>query len=298
MHWGILVNKAASRYDSKAVNKLIKAVKDSGGAYTVVEPGSANDLIEQAKRLSSESGSSVGPRRGSITGLIAAGGDGTVNLVGRAAIEAEIPIGILPLGKFNNIALSLFGPVSIDTAIARTLKGEYRLLDAGSAGGLMFFDAIGFGFVPHLVGYLATHRPPRFGLGWSQLGPRLAMEVRPEKFLLKVDSYRLDIAPLMLQINLLKYVAGIPISGSSITDDGEMEVIFDLAADPEAFGGYLKQVVKDSFLYGTSFRLYRGRVITCSPTQGKRLYLDGEIITVPASVLEISLSGKQLRVYC
>ena len=32
------------------------------------------------------------------------GGDGTVNLVAQIALKADLPMGIIPLGRFNNIA--------------------------------------------------------------------------------------------------------------------------------------------------------------------------------------------------
>ncbi|MDF1543463.1 MAG: acylglycerol kinase family protein, partial [bacterium] len=113
-HFCLLVNKAAASYDPSLIEKCTRLIKSKGHNYTVVEPKSGVEMARLAEiaagvRKSHRFYTPAVSRRGKVTALIAAGGDGTVNLVARAAEQAKLPVGIIPMGKDNNIARSLFG---------------------------------------------------------------------------------------------------------------------------------------------------------------------------------------------
>jgi len=112
VHYLIAVNKNAANYTDKAVRQLTGAIRRQNGYYTVMEPDSPENLQSRARefcRLKRRSTPFPPPiaRRGKVTGIIAAGGDGTVNAAAKVAVEANLPLGILPMGRFNDIASSL-----------------------------------------------------------------------------------------------------------------------------------------------------------------------------------------------
>ena len=57
--------------------------------------------------------------------VIAAGGDGTVQLVSRNLIGQEIPLGILPLGSANGLATALGLPQQIDDAVDLAVNADH-----------------------------------------------------------------------------------------------------------------------------------------------------------------------------
>ncbi len=302
-HFAILVNHAASGYRKAAVDRLISAIRDSGGTYTIYEPETAVDLLKQAEvasgsRRSSRAYPAPYARGGKVTSLIACGGDGTFNLCARAALAGNLPIGCLPMGKMNNIARYLYADTGVESAIKAIMGGEYRQIDVGRAADIPFFGSIGLGFIPHLFEELSEQKAPRFALGWSQLGARIAGGVAQKKTLLKVDSFRFEIRPIILNVNLLPYSVGLPLTTASIDDDGHAEIVFDQGDDPGYFASYTRLILKKRYLYGNEVRLYRGKAITCQPVRGRSLYLDGEIISVPNDILEIHIDQKQLSVLC
>lgn len=65
--------------------------------------------------------------------VIAAGGDGTVEAVARGLLKTRVPLGIIPLGTFNNVATSLRIPTDLRKACRLIATGATRPLDVGLA---------------------------------------------------------------------------------------------------------------------------------------------------------------------
>ncbi|MBK7142063.1 MAG: hypothetical protein IPH75_08290 [bacterium] len=302
-HVALFVNRKASGYQAKQIDQLTSAVKERGGYYTTFEPESAMSLYKQALAIVQphKDSSELAPvvaKRGEFTALIACGGDGTFNLVARAAMESELPVGILPMGRFNNIARYLYQAVEPKVAIARILKGDYKKIDAGMAADQPFFNAIGIGFLPELADNLKSIRSPRFGFGWSQLGAKAASAVTVEKLVAKIDAFRFEISPVMMNIHLLPYAVGLPFASAALVDDGQAEVIFDQGGQLGEFSSITRAIQKGKFLYGTDVRMYRGKTINLQPIKDKVMYLDGELITLPTTVLAVKIGDKQVKVFC
>ena len=78
--------------------------------------------------------------------VVAVGGDGTVNEVGRALIETNTAMGILPCGSGNGLARHLLIPMNIDKAIDIINEGETKYLDYGTINEIPFFCTCGMGF--------------------------------------------------------------------------------------------------------------------------------------------------------
>lgn len=302
-HYCILVNKTAAAYQKKPVERLTQVIKAKGGRYTVLEPDSAMELYTQAKAMvqSSKADKPVPAavsRWGDVTALVACGGDGTFNLVARAALSANIPIGVLPMGRFNNIGRSLCPVASPEAGIIKIMNGKYRTVDVGLAADQIFFGSVGLGFIPHLAKELEGRKIPRFAIGWSKLAAKAASNVKSVKTIIKIDAFRFELRPMILNINLLAYSVGLPFSSASLPDDGHAEIILDRGDSSEEFSAYIRNIFKNNYYYGDSISLYRGKEISIQPTKGRTLYLDGELIELPTEYLEIRISDKKLKVFC
>ena len=298
-HYALLVNKNAGHYQAKAVDRLMAAIKAKGGAYTLYEADSANDLLQSAEVAAGmrQAGRIARPYAGAgkVTALVACGGDGTFNLVARAGFKASLPVAQYPLGRLNNIARSFYGTSDPARVIPHILSSESRRSDVGWAGGLPFFCSLGLGFMVRLVEEMTDHSVPRFGLGWSKLGARAAAQVEFQDTILKVDSFRFEIHPAILNIHLLSHAAGLPFSSMSIPDDGHAEVIFDTNPESGNFSAFTRLIHSGKYLYGDEIRLYRGQVISMQPVKGRTLCLDGELIKLPTDYVEVKIDEKKLQ---
>jgi diacylglycerol kinase (ATP) len=65
--------------------------------------------------------------------VIAAGGDGTVETVARGLLDTQVPLGIIPLGTFNNVATSLRIPTDVQKACRLIATGATHPVDVGFA---------------------------------------------------------------------------------------------------------------------------------------------------------------------
>jgi len=134
MHLALLINRQAQGYQKKHVTRLISRIRSKGGSYTFYEPESALDLVKQAEvvvglRKSTREYPAPFARGGEVTGMVACGGDGTFNLVARAALQKGLPVGFLPMGKYNNIARSLITDADLSKSIKAILSGIRSILN-------------------------------------------------------------------------------------------------------------------------------------------------------------------------
>jgi diacylglycerol kinase family enzyme len=92
--------------------------------------------------------------RGART-VAAGGGDGTVNAVASALVEADSPhgvrFGVLPLGTLNHFAKDLRIPLDLDGAIANLAQGRPARVDVGEVNGRIFLNNSSLGLYPDIV---------------------------------------------------------------------------------------------------------------------------------------------------
>ncbi|HKU62171.1 MAG TPA: diacylglycerol kinase family protein [Gemmatimonadales bacterium] len=84
-------------------------------------------------------------------GLIAAGGDGTVNTLAGVAVGAGVPLGVLPQGTLNHFAKDLGIPTDLDGALGVILAGQTTRVDVGEVSGRIFVNNSSLGVYPRIV---------------------------------------------------------------------------------------------------------------------------------------------------
>ena len=303
LHYCIFVNQKAANYNSSPIKKLTAEIRKKGDNYTIFEPDTAFNLMNTAlKAVGIKKWHREVPKtflqRGKVSTLVACGGDGTVNLVARAALNADLPVAIIPMGKFNNIARSLNKDISADSAPKIILKNKYRKIDSGKIGEQLFFGSAAIRFTPALQQLLADSSLSRFAFKWGQHASKVVTDIKAEKLIVKIDAFRFEVSPTILNINLLSHSVGIPFSNSSIPDDSHAEVILDFENNKKNISQFVRQLYKEKYLYNNEFKLFRGQNISIQPVKGETLYLDGELVELPNEVLNIEIMDKQLKIIC
>jgi len=287
-HLCLVINSQATGFSQEKIKELIQAISQAKIEYSLVDSSTLKEVSFKIKRCLHKY----------PTGIIACGGDSTVNMVARHLIRRTTALGIYPLGKFNNIYRSLHGQPDLERAVEHILSSQNKRIDQGLVAGRVFLGSLGIGLIPELFQLMEGRRLPRFAIGWSRLAAQAASGIPPREFSLKVDEFAFQISPLALNVNLLPYSVGLPLTPSSISDDGKCEIIFDIGRGQALFSSYIRQIYKRKYLYSDDIRMYRGTKITIAPTAGQQLYLDGEIIDAPSNELSIEVFPKRVRVLC
>jgi len=78
--------------------------------------------------------------------VVAVGGDGTVNEIGRALTHTNTSLGIVPIGSGNGLARHLGIPMNVRKAIQQINHSEPILMDYGLVNDQPFFCTCGTGF--------------------------------------------------------------------------------------------------------------------------------------------------------
>jgi YegS/Rv2252/BmrU family lipid kinase len=113
-------------------NKLDKNLFD----YEIRETERAGHATEIAAELAEKG----------VDLVMAVGGDGTVNEVGRALINTETAMGIIPCGSGNGLARHLCLPMDMQGALDIINAGQTDRFDYGIINGHPFFCTCGMGF--------------------------------------------------------------------------------------------------------------------------------------------------------
>lgn len=158
MHYAIFYNPTAGRGDNEATAKKI-ATKLKKAGHTS-EALTAPNPKEAIKKI-----------RNSLTdydALISIGGDGTLNLVATAFLQANktIPLGIIPGGTVNNFATRWEIPTDLDQAISLILAQKLQHVGIGSCQDSQkaIVSSLTFGTLADISNQVRQSEKRKFGL--------------------------------------------------------------------------------------------------------------------------------------
>jgi YegS/Rv2252/BmrU family lipid kinase len=95
--------------------------------------------------------------------LIVAGGDGTIVDSIETAMAHDVPVGIIPLGTFNDLARTLEIPFDIEAAVDVIAAGAQRRIDVGCVNGHYFVNEASIGISSRLTRLQTPELKQRFG---------------------------------------------------------------------------------------------------------------------------------------
>jgi len=122
--------------------------------------------------------------------VVAVGGDGTVNEVVNGLAGTEIPLGIVPAGTVNVLALELGVPFDSDRACDVIVTGRTSSLDLGAVNGRRFTLMLGAGIDALTVHELSPLMKRRYGrLAFVSTGVRSRIRYPQPDFEVDVDGH-------------------------------------------------------------------------------------------------------------
>ncbi len=229
-------------------------------------------------------------------GVIAAGGDGTVNETARALCDTKVALGIIPCGSGNGLARHLGIP--IDPVAAVKIIAENHIVDSdyGSVNGNPFFCTFGVGFDAAVSGNFARqHR--RGKLMYLKSAISEYVKYHPQVYTVSANGQVLtEKAFLIACCNASQYGNNAYIAPTASITDGLLDITIIHAGNPlntakvgvDLFTGYINS--------NTLIHSFRAPAAVIYRQSEGPAHLDGEPINIP-DTMNIKCHANSLKIF-
>lgn len=243
--------------------------------------------------------------------VIACGGDGTVRVVAQALADADVSLGLVPLGTGNLLARNLEMNIEdLDGSIETALFGDERRIDTGKIELVhansgektqhTFLVMAGIGFDAKMFG--GTRDELKKNVGWLAYGESGMRHLpgKPTQVGITMDDHpeqqRNVRSVLFGNCGLLP--GGIDFIPQAVIDDGIMDVV---VMSPRGLFGWLSVATKVIFKHrhrSPTIDFHRAQRITVRCTSPLETQLDGDPSgTVTALNVEVNRRALTVRVH-
>lgn len=163
--------------------------------------------------------------QGNFDIIIAAGGDGTLNLVASQVVNTGKIMGLIPFGSGNGFARHNNIPLQADKAIQRINDLNIKKVDTLLVNNHRFVNVAGVGFDAH-IGYLFSIAPERGFKTYAKIVMRELGNFKPQTYVLNIDGkeYKED-AFLISVANASQWGNNATIAPGASTRDGLMDIV-------------------------------------------------------------------------
>jgi len=229
--------------------------------------------------------------------IVAVGGDGTINEVASAMLNANARLGIIPTGSGNGLARHLNIPMELVKAIELINKKKETIIDSGNVNGRYFFCTAGVGFDAH-IGKVFDEAPNRGFGSYIYTTVKEFANYQPLKYTITSNGYSEELEAFAITFaNAAQYGNNAYISPEANISDGLLDICIlkPFAKYHAAEIGYrlfTKSLHKSHYL-----KIIRSKEFTISRASEGTLHVDGEPIQMGAEIA-VNIVPKSLHVLC
>jgi YegS/Rv2252/BmrU family lipid kinase len=273
MSFAIIINPVSggARLDAARTRmELAAAIRDAHGQAGEVLVTARHGHARELARAARERGASV---------VFAWGGDGTINEVASELAFGNVPLGIVPAGSGNGLALELGVAPNPAIAIPHALAATPRPIDVGELGGRLFVNIAGIGFDAHVASRFNQATNVRRGFaGYISISGRALFSYKPARYTIKTGGAQVDVERgiLLTIANSPQFGNGARIAPGARVDDGLLDLVIvdeqsrprTVCGLPRLFNGTLER------MKGCSIRRITEATIACD--QPMTFHVDGE----------------------
>ncbi|HZZ64509.1 MAG TPA: YegS/Rv2252/BmrU family lipid kinase, partial [Candidatus Baltobacteraceae bacterium] len=212
-----------------------------------------------------------------IDAVIAAGGDGTVIRTIPVAIERGVPLGIVPLGTFNDLARTLNIPLDPRAACQCILAGRTRKIDAGRVNGVYFVNEASVGLSTRIARKQTPEVKQRLGfLAVIATTIQSLRETRPFRVRLEYDGKSESFASVQLTIANNSHFGGIFHREDAAIDDGWLDLYSVEVRGWTQAVGVVRNMIRGIPAASQGLRTRRATAFTVDTGQPHHIAADGE----------------------
>jgi len=210
----LLANRKA-RQGQQLLEDAVKRLRDAG-----------LELIEEPTDNPGRLSDAVRRNRDRAELVIVAGGDGTVNAALEGLVEAQLPVGIVPLGTANDLARTLNLPLDLPGACAVIAAGHGRRIDLGWVNGKHYCNVASIGLTVAITRRLSREVKSRWGvLAYPLAAARVVWKARPFRAEIRYADQSLRVRTAQIAVgNGRYYGGGLAVAEDAAIDDRRLDL--------------------------------------------------------------------------
>lgn len=292
MNITILINPSAGGGKARRVLDEAAAVLRGGGVEPRVRESRSSEHLVQLAREARDEEPDI---------LVSAGGDGTTHYVLNGLFPGKVPLGIIPVGRGNDLARGLGVPTDPRKAAEVLLQGKVReidlarvrgVTDAAPSGGAVStvyacIAGVGFDSVVNRYANDRAHRlHGRFAYAWGIL--RCLKSYRPQ-FLSLISDERTFHDEIIFAVigNNTSYGDGVRIAPRARLDDGLLDVCIVPAMSKWELARWIPRAYRGKHLAHPRIIYFQARSVALNSSARLELFGDGEFLQDLPAIVEV-----------
>ena len=226
--------------------------------------------------------------------VVAVGGDGTVNEVGRALVHTNTALAILPCGSGNGLARHLMLPMNLKKSIETINKGVIHDLDYGVINDIPFFCTFGIGF-DAFVSMKFAEAGKRGPITYVENVLREGLRYKPETYTITDESgTKMRKAFLISCANASQYGNNAYIAPHASMADGILDIIimepFDMFDAPQISMDLFSKTIENN----SKIKMLKSSRILVKRQKEGYIHYDGDPV-MAGTEIEIHVEHKGIK---
>lgn len=229
-------------------------------------------------------------------GLIAVGGDGTINQLAQKLIHSNMFLGFVPMGSGNGLARQLEIPMDVKKAISHLNHCTIKTIDTAKINQHSFINVAGVGFDAKVSKSFASSKK-RGLLNYSRCVIAEYRNSTNSEYEIDVDGNKRSVKAFMLSVaNGSQWGNDFFVAPNASLEDGLLDLVImskpKVTNIPRLVTDLNKQKVEKNPLV----EIVKGKSIKIS-TQGEVAHVDGEPVS-QSTDFKIDVIPLSLKVFC
>lgn len=231
-------------------------------------------------------------------GVLACGGDGTVNETARALCGTDVALGIIPAGSGNGLARHLDIPIDIDYSLRVIKERNIINCDFAQVNGSPFFCTFGLGF-DAAVSHQFAKEKTRGLLTYIKSAINIYSKYHSEKYTISIDGQEpfTREAFLVACCNASQYGNNAFIAPEASVTDGKLDVI--IVKDASRIRTLLVglDMMTGMMPHNAQTEIYQAAKVKIVREHPGPCHLDGEAAEM-GTELNVKCIPSQIRLFC
>jgi YegS/Rv2252/BmrU family lipid kinase len=233
---------------------------------------------------------------GSVDAVVVGGGDGTLARHMARALRLDVPVGLIPLGTFNELARTLEIPLDVEAACRTIAEGHTRRIDVATVNGAYYVNEASIGLSSRLTRLQRPADKQRFGF-WAIAASTLAAfrYLRPFRTQIEYEGGSVSLRTFQLTVANSHRFGGFITAQDAAIDDGRLDLYAIEGEGLLPIWSVSRAILARRWDSGAGLRVYRAPSFSVVTRRPHRITADGE----PAgrSPAEFMVHPKALQVF-